>query len=125
VAKRGFTIEDIKNSKVADLNQHIFNKEPQKRLKFCNSKVEIDGCMVDSKKESRRYVELKQAQAYGFIHSLQVHPVFVLSVCKYIANLDGKFIIEDVKSKVTRKISTYRLKKKLMKNELDLEITEI
>lgn len=97
--------------------------------KYGNTKIEIDGYVFDSLKESRRYLELKRMQVYIVISDLKVHPVFELSVCKYEGDFsyyrNGNFIVEDVKSKITRKLSTYRLKKKLMMQELNIEIKEV
>jgi len=124
------TIKQIKNSKVADINRHLPDETPipQKRAKFGNKRIEIDGYMFDSLKESRRYVELRILRIKGLIHALFVHPVFQLSVCKYEADFsfytkDGEYVVEDVKSPATR-TSTYKMKKKLMKAEKDIEIKE-
>jgi hypothetical protein len=129
--KMRLSLNDIKQSKCAPLNPHLFEEAvpAQKRSKFGNKKIVLDGYTFDSLKESRRFVELKMMQIIGEIHSLEVHPVFYLSVCKYEADFsfirEGKLIVEDVKSKITRRLSTYRLKKKLMLAEKGIEIIEI
>ncbi len=50
-------------------------------------------------------------------------------ICAYLAdftyNRNGKEIVEDVKSEMTRKLPVYKLKKKLMKAILNIEIQEI
>lgn len=129
---RSLTIYDIKQSACAERNKHLFadtGNMIKKRSKFGNTKIEIDGYTFDSLKESRRYIQLKTMQVYGQIINLIVHPVFELSICKYYADFsymqNGNLVVEDVKSKVTRKLSTYRMKKKLMAKELNIEITEI
>ena len=106
----------------------------RRRLKYGNIKVEFDGHKFDSKREANRYIYLKSLEKKRVIEKLAIHPEFVLEVkgmiiCKYIADFsyfsDGKFIVEDVKSKFTKKISTYRLKKKLLLALYNIEITEI
>lgn len=124
------TINDVKASKCATLNPKLFEEVPQKRSKYGNTAVIIDSIRFDSLKESRRYISLRMLSRTGEIHNLQVHPVFQLSVCRYIGDFsyytkEGEFICEDIKSKITRRISTYRLKKKLMKSEKNIEIHEI
>jgi hypothetical protein len=50
-------------------------------------------------------------------------------ICAYVADFvyqrDGKQVVEDVKSDFTRKNPVYRLKKKLLKATLGIEIIEI
>ena len=46
--------------------------------KYHNKKYEIDGIVFDSRKEGRRYCELKALQAAGIIHDLQLQVKFVL-----------------------------------------------
>lgn len=104
-----------------------------KRSKYGNRKVVLDGIEFDSKKESRRYVELRMRLRAGEITDLKYHEVFELNVegakvCKYEADFtyieNGQLVVEDVKSKATRKLPTYRLKKKLMKAIHNIEIKE-
>ncbi len=99
------------------------------RRKYGNEKVELDGHTFDSKKEARRYVELRALQSSGEISCLNCQTIFELSVCKYIAdftykNADGNLIVEDVKSNNTRRLAVYRMKKKLMISELGIMIIE-
>lgn len=69
----------------------------------------------------------------GDIHDLRRQVVYPLVcngvlVCKYIADFayheDGRDIVEDVKSPATRKLPVYRIKSKLMKALLDIEVRE-
>lgn len=115
-------------------NAHLFGNLGKKcigskKRKYNNVKVELDGKTFDSKKESRRYIELRALQTAGEISHLHCQTPFELSVCKYIADFtytkNGKLIVEDVKSPMTRKLSTYRLKVKLIREELGIEIIEI
>lgn len=98
--------------------------------KYRNRKVEIEGVLWDSKKEYSRFKDLSFLQSIGKISWLERQVVFQLSVCRYIADFryadkDGKVWVEDVKSAHTRKLPVYRLKKKLMKAELNIEIKEV
>ena len=46
--------------------------------KYNAKKVIVDGITFDSKKESKRYLELKQMQENGEIHDLQLQVPFEL-----------------------------------------------
>ena len=98
-------------------------EKPKKKNKYGNKKVVVDGYKFDSKKEANRYFELKMLQLAGDISGLKMQEPFLLEVegkkvAKYIADFvylrKGQQVVEDVKSSATRKLSTYRLKKKLM-----------
>lgn len=94
--------------------------------KYHNHKTLIDGITFDSKKESERYLVLKQMQKDGVISHLDLQKKFVIvpkannnpRTRYYIADFfyieNGKEIIEDVKSPITKKNPVYSLKKALM-----------
>lgn len=100
--------------------------------KYKNKKVEVDGIVFDSIKESRRYGELKILKKQGLITDFECQKTYRLEVnghliCKYISdfvvhNLDGTIIVEDVKSEMTAKLPVFRLKAKLMKAIHNIEI---
>lgn len=124
----------VASSCVAHLNPHIKKpgKEKIKKNKFNNNNtVVIDDIKFDSTKESKRYIYNRSRQQMGEIKNLHCHVIFELSVCKYEADFTyqdvrtGKLVVEDVKSAATRKLSTFRLKKKLMLLEKDILITEV
>ncbi len=114
-----------------------------KRNKFNASKVECDGMTFDSKKEYKRYIELKAMQQRGEITGLQHHTKFELApktklegenrakpALRYFAdftyyNAVGQYIVEDVKSAATRKKDSYRNKKHLMKTVLNIDVREV
>ena len=98
------------------------------KSKYKNIKVkDIDGISFDSKKELARYNELKILLTVGEITELERQKKF--EVCPktkterasfYVAdfvykNKKGENIIEDVKSKITKKNPVYILKRKLVK----------
>ena len=114
-----------------------------KRNKFNAQKVEMDGMTFDSKKEHKRYIELKAMQQRGEIRDLQHHAKFELApktklegekrakpALRYFAdftyyNTRGEYIVEDVKSEATRKKDSYRNKKHLMKTVLNIDVREV
>ena len=114
-----------------------------KRNKFNAQKVEFDGMTFDSKKEHRRYIELKEMQQRGEIFGLEHHTKFELApktklegekrakpALRYFADftyyiISGEYIVEDVKSEVTRKKDSYRNKKHLMKTVLNIDVREV
>lgn len=129
-----FKPSDILNSACAGLNQHIKYGASVRRQKYGNKKVTIDNILFDSKKEAGRYLELRMQERCGLITDLKLQVVFELKVegekvCKYICDFqymkDGKMIVEDVKSKHTRTLRVYRLKKKLMLAVYGINIIEI
>ena len=108
--------------------------------KYKNKKVEYEGIIFDSLKELARYKELLLLKKQGLITDLILQQPFVLvpSVrlkgkkkpdVKYIADFvyfeGGRLVVEDVKSVITRKLPTYRLKIHLLKFKHDIEVVEI
>ena len=111
--------------------------------KFNAQKVELDGMTFDSKKEHKRYIELKAMQQRGEIFGLEHHTKFELApktklegekrakpALRYFAdftyyNITGEYIVEDVKSAATRKLASYRTKKHLMSTVHGISITEV
>jgi len=105
-----------------------------KKQKYGNQKVIIDGIEFDSKKEARRYQELKMRVMAKEIWDLKFQEEFELivngvKVASYFADFTyqtgfGK-VVEDVKSTATRKNPVYRLKNKLVNALYGIKITEI
>ena len=95
-------------------------------LKYRNIKTVVDGITFASKKEANRYLELKVLAKCGMIQDLRLQVPFEVCPKKngnnraryYVADFvymeNGKRIIEDVKSPMTRKLAVYSLKKALV-----------
>lgn len=107
---------------------------PAKRSKYNNKKVIYDGKTFDSVHEYKVYLALKQDQAEGRIQNLECQVKFQIElngikIAKYIADFcyqhNGKQVIADAKSPITRKNSTYRLKAKLIAAQYGIKITEL
>lgn len=114
-----------------------------KRNKFNAQKVDLDGMTFDSKKEHKRYIELKARQQRGEIFGLEHHTKFELApktkiegekrakpALRYFADFTyyistGEYIVEDVKSAATRKLASYRNKKHLMKTVFNIDVREV
>lgn len=108
------------------------------RSKYRAVPTVVDGIRFASKKEARRYQELKLLQKSCKIFDLEIQPRFVLTVngksvgayvgdFKYFtsftdAAIDANPIIEDVKG---MKTPVYRLKKKMMLAIYGIEIQEV
>lgn len=108
----------------------------KKKSKHRNVKTDLDGITYDSGKEANRAAELKVIAIAGKISDLRTQVPFKLivngqHVCTYIADfvyrdlVIGEEVVEDVKSDHTRKLQVYRIKKKLMKACLNIEIVEV
>lgn len=104
--------------------------------KYYNIPTMIDGLTFDSKKEAARYQELKLLQYAGEIGAILLQPAFPIKVndvfiCSYYADFaypvlaTGETVYEDVKSEITRKDKTYRIKRKLVKALYGIDIVEV
>ena len=108
----------------------------QQNNKYRNEKVEYNGMTFDSKLELKRYCELKVLEKAKQITELQRQVKFVLidktkdyRETSYLADFvykdkDGKLVVEDCKSKIT-KTQVYKIKKKLMQQRYGIKIVEI
>ena len=112
----------------------------KKPSKYRAIKTVVDGITFDSRKEGRRYRELRLLEKAGVIKDLCLQPHFLLQEAykkngktvrkiEYIADFSyydlekDKFVVEDVKG---LKTDVYRLKKKIFEFKYpDLEISEI
>ena len=116
------------------------------KLKYRNVKVVVDGLKFDSKKEGRRWQDLKLLEKAGEISDLQrqvKYPIDIngIHVCNYFADFvylelvevadkksglcKSRLIVEDVKNPYNRKHdSTYILKKKLIKAVYGISLLE-
>lgn len=138
---RNFSLSDVRNSKVASNNSHLFPEEFE-RMPGCNKffakNVVIDGVSFQSKKECGRYLELKMMHAANIIKDLKLQKEFVLikkskgeRKCIYKADFvytlvdTGETVVEDVKSAATRKLATYIIKRKLMLSVHGIAIKEV
>ncbi len=117
-----------------DLEKALGISKPIQQRKYRNQPCEADGHRFDSQKERDRYWELKRLQERGDICCLEVHPRFPLVVHGQDCGVyEGDFayvergasVIEDVKSPATRKLPTYRLKRRLTWALYGIEIREV
>ena len=117
-------------------------KTPKKPRKYRNRKTVLDGITFDSKREAARYQELKVLAARGVIEDFRHQAPFVLApgvrfsdekrakpALRYVADfsyrLDGRLVVEDVKSKVTAGAAAYRIKRHLMLSVHGIEVKEV
>lgn len=120
----------------------------QKKNKYGNSKVIIDGIKFDSELEGKRYKQLKLLERAGEIKDLQLQVPYILQesyrkydskehkwktiqAIKYVADFvyfdirKGKVIVEDTKSEPT-KTAVFKIKKKIFEYKYqNLELTEV
>ena len=108
--------------------------------KYNSRKTVINDITFDSKKEAKRYVELKKKQDEGKITDLRLQvpfelvPSFTIEIdgkkrkrrnIRYIADFtyyeNGQKVVEDVKG---RKTEIYKLKKKLFEYKFKTTIKE-
>ena len=120
----------------------LSNSIDQKQNKYKNTKVEYKGIKFDSLKEMRHYQLLEYRQRTGEIKDLKLQVSYELipkykingktirNTCyladfTYITTKDDKLHVIDVKSPITRKNSTYRMKKKLFEYKYGVEVEEV
>ena len=107
-----------------------------------NVRTEIDGIKFQSKKEGKRYIELKLLQKGSYIRDLVVQPkAYIIIDKKFNVNTNrhitfrpdfsytksnGHFVIEDVKGrKAGTQYRLFLLKKCLMKQIYNIDVIEI
>lgn len=99
--------------------------------KYRNQPVEIDGIRFASKREGRRYSELKLLERGGVIRGLKLQPRFPMEVagvlvCTYVADFayerDGRMVVEDAKGVRT---DVYVIKAKLLKAIHGFDVVEV
>jgi hypothetical protein len=112
--------------------------------KFGNRKTVVDGETFDSRKEARRYAELKLLERAGEVRNIQRQVPFVLipaqldergrvieNPARYIADFvyndrAGRLIVEDVKGyKQGTAYAVFVLKRKLMLKVHGIRVTEV
>lgn len=105
-----------------------------KQAKYRNKKTTVENVEFDSKREANRWLELRTALKTGKVRNLKRQYVFAIiidgvRICDYIADAvyeehrGGEWhrIVEDSKG---CKTEVYRIKKKLMRAVLGIEIRE-
>lgn len=108
----------------------------QRKSKYGSERVEVDGIVFDSRKEARRYSELKILLKAGEIAQLErqvpyelnqggTHSLRYIADFVYVKAKTGERVVEDVKSEFTARMPLYKKKKKLMKKIYGIEINEI
>ena len=114
-----------------------------KPSKYANRRAIVDGIAFDSKKEAKRYAELRLLERAGAIRNLERQVKFELipsqrmngktveRACNYIADFayedgDGHYIVEDVKGyKKGQAYSLFSVKRKLMLYRHGIQIKEV
>lgn len=132
------TIKQIAKSACAARNSNLVIPQgtDKRKNKFGNVPQIFDGKNFQSTKERDRYITLRMMLTAGLIRDLQCQVEFILEVegrkvCSYVADfvytvrIGGSRVVEDVKSKATRRIRIYRLKKKLMHACYGITIKEV
>lgn len=109
--------------------------------RFAAQAQTVDGYRFASKKEAKRYGELRLLERAGEIAELVVHPAFDVQIagrhfCTYTADFayrvrlsertkENERIIEEVKSTGTRKDTAYRLRRKAAELAHGITVTEV
>jgi hypothetical protein len=116
----------VRVNKIAEPDEEI----PPPRSKYRNEITAEDGKVFHSKKEAERYRELSLLEHAKEIWDLKCQVKFVLAVggvkvCSYIADFTyatkAGLVVEDCKG---HKTDTYRIKRKLMKAVLGIDVLE-
>lgn len=130
-----FTLDDLKKSKVAAINQEVIaaaeGKRP-KRSKYGNEKTEIFGELFDSKREAEDYKILLLRQKAGEIGLIRrqvdyelnpggTHSLIYRADFVYIETATGETIVHDSKGALTKE---YKKKRRLMKKVHGIIIKE-
>lgn len=107
-------------------------KPKKKGNKYRAKRITIDGYNFDSQAESQRYAFLKIQKQQGLIKDFEMQVTYSIVInseliCKYRADFvvyynDGRFEVEDVKSTITKNLPVFKLKQKLMKAVLGIDV---
>jgi hypothetical protein len=126
-----FTEKDLEKLKNKGLIRGYSMPETvKKRSKYGAEKVEIDGKIFDSKRESKRYCQLKYLEMTGEITDLLLQVEFELNPggthsliyrADFVYKRNGEMVVNDVKGYRTK---VYLKKKRLMKSVHNIEILE-
>ena len=110
---------------------------PTLQSKYKNIKTTVDGIKFDSKREAKRYAELKLLEKAGEISALElqrdyqvIEPVVICGIrqraiiyrADFVYCRNGQVVVEDVKGMRT---DAYKLKRRLMKVVHGIEVIEI
>ena len=115
---------------------------PTKRSKYGAARHVIDGIRFDSKREAKRWQELRLLESLGKIADLERQPAYYFAVSRerdgarvqvskrfqYRADFryrdleTGRVVVEDAKGMRT---AMYRLKKQLVEAQHEIEIVEV
>jgi len=99
--------------------------------KYRNESMVVDNIRFASKKEGRRYCDLKVLLKAGVISSLDLQPVYEfnilgIKIAKYRGDFryieDGKLVVEDVKGAPLTDV--YKIKRQLMLALFNIKIRE-
>ena len=102
-----------------------------KKSKYSNIKMVVDNITFASRKEGRRYQDLKILLRSGAIQGLDLQPEYEfyyqgVKICKYIADFryieNNVLIVEDVKG--GPRTPVYRIKAKLLKAFFNITVRE-
>ena len=116
------------------MNLQKFISMNKKTSKYRNEKITVDGVTFDSKKEYKRYCELKLLEKAGLIHDIQRQVKFELvpkqegeRAVNYYADFvyysnKNEMVVEDIKGVRTKE---YIIKRKLMLWHYGIQIVEM
>lgn len=113
-------------------------KVAQNGSKYGNKKVMVNGIQFDSKREARRYLDLKAMEMAGQIQNLQLQVKYLLIpsqkidgkvverevtyVADFVYDQNGKTVVEDSKGHRTK---DYILKRKMLLYSHGIQIREV
>jgi hypothetical protein len=120
---------DTKEYKLSDNKNKIDSSVNKRPAKYRNEKVVYNGIKFDSKGELNRWCELVLLQKAGRINTLarqvricvqgkrgKTRGIYWVPDFRYF-QADGQAVIEDFKSEITAKQSSFRMKVKLFKEK--------
>ena len=131
------TITQVAEAAPDVLNEAVAPFSPEKRKNKYNAiKTEVDGRIFSSKREAARYQELKAMELAGEIRDLEIEPMYVfvhngIRIGRYRPDFrywdvaEGKTVIEEVKSRGTKKARDYGLRIRMMAAFYGIDVKEV
>jgi hypothetical protein len=131
------TIAQVAETAPDVLNEAVAPFSPEKRKNKYNAiKTEVDGRIFASKREAARYQELRAMELAGAISNLEIEPRYVfvhndIRIGSYRPDFrywdvaEDKLVVEDIKSKGTKRARDYGLRIKMMAAFYGIDVKEV
>jgi hypothetical protein len=118
------------------LRQRLGLAPGTRRSKFNARRTVVDGERFDSQREAQRFGELRYRETAGEIENLQRQPQYLITIngavgavytadFRYVERRSRTWVVEDSKGGNATKTEAYRLRKRLVEAQYEIDIQEV